>query len=298
MKTRALARLVRALAAFTVATLWPLAGVAYPGGTPSYQTDAAPYCAGCHASRSLEMLDGAGERAQKELTERKHIALILSGQKNYEGLTDPDRQLLADQIRALDEASTVKLVAPVQVQAGSRFEVTVDVTGGAGPAVGVALVDRAHRWYARPASSAGWQVAAPPRIVGSDGQPQDEWLAKRPEAAGRNLSYVNITGIQSDSAAKVWATGRVTFTLQAPARPGAYPLAAVYLYGTEKSTVLGYTTNAVGWKEPRGGIGGGSGRVLFSDVVQIQVIPTAAPAAAAPAGSAGSRVPVAQRVAE
>ena len=278
---------IRSLAVFAFAAFWPLAGIAYPGGTPAYQTDVAPFCAGCHSSRSAEMLEGAGERAQKELTERKHIALILSGQKNYESLTEPDRQTLADQIRALDEASSVKITAPAQVQAGTTFQVTVDVTGGAGPVVGIALVDRAHRWYARPAPSAGWSVAAPPSIVGPDGQPQEGWLGKRPESAGREVSYVNITGVASDSAAQTWATGQVTFTLRAPAAPGAYPLAAAYLYGTEKSTVLGYTTNAVGWKEPRGGVGGGSGRVLFSDVLQIQVLPPVAPVVPpAPQGSA------------
>lgn len=268
----------QALTLIAVASILAPTAAAYPGGTPSYQTDAAPYCAGCHSSRSVDVLEGAGERATKELTERKHIALILSGQKNYESLTEPDRKTLAEQIRALDEASTVTLTAPERVQAGTTFEVTVDVTGGAGPVVGVALVDRAHRWYARPAASVGWSVAAPPRIVGSDGQPQQEWLARRPEAMGRNLSYVNITGIESDSAARKWASGQVTFTLRAPLEPGTYPLAAAYLYGTEKSTVLGYTTNAVGWKEPRGGTGGGSGRVMFSDVLQIQVQPMAAPA--------------------
>jgi hypothetical protein len=273
---------IRTIVACAAAALWPLAAGAYPGGTPSYQTDAAPFCAGCHSSRSVEMLDGAGERAQKELTERKHISLILSGQKNYESLTEPDRKTLVGQIRALDEASTVKIAAPAQVQAGTTFEVRVDVTGGAGPVVGVALVDRAHRWYARPAPSAGWAVAAPPAIVGPDGQPQDAWLGKRPESAGREVSYVNITAWESNSAAAEWATGSVTFTLRAPAAPGTYPLAAAYLYGTEKSTVLGYTTNAVGWKEPRGGVGGGSGRVLFSDVLQIQVLPPVAPVVPAP----------------
>ena len=44
-----------------------------------------------------------------------------------------------------------------------------------------------------------------------------------------------------------------------------------YLYGTEKSTVLGYTTNAVGWKEVRGGMAGGSGRILFTPVRMIEV---------------------------
>ncbi len=268
---------IRSLAVLAVTALWPLAAVAYPGGTPSYQTDVAPFCAGCHSSRNATMLEGAGERAEKELTERKHIALILSGHKNYESLTEPDRQTLADQIRALDEASTVTIAAPPQVQVGTTFQVTVDVTGGAGPAVGIALVDRAHRWYARPASSAGWTIAAPPRIIGSDGQPQDGWLGKRPQSAGRELSYVNITGVVSDAAAQSWATGKVIFTLRAPDRPGAYPLAAAYFYGTEKSTVLGYTTNAVGWKEPRGGVGGGSGRVLFSDVVEIEVLSRLAP---------------------
>jgi hypothetical protein len=256
---------------FAVALALPSSGSAYPGGTPSYQTDVAPFCAGCHSSRNAEMLAGAGERGQKEVAERKHIALILSGQKGYESLTETDRQTLADQIRALDEASTVVVAAPPQVPAGTTFAVEVKVTGGAGPAVGVALVDQAHRWYARPISSRGFRVAAPPQVMGPDGQPQEEWLFKRPEEADRNLSFVNVTGIESDAALDKWASASVVFTLRAPPEPGTYPLAAAFLYGTEKSTVLGYTTNALGWKEVRGGSGGGSGRVLFSDVVQIEV---------------------------
>jgi len=87
----------------------------------------------------------------------------------------------------------------------------------------------------------------------------------------RNLSFVNITGIASDSAAQSWASARVTFTLRAPQQPGSYPLTAAYFYGTEKSTVLGYTENAMGWKEVRGGFGGGSGRLLFTSVHKIAV---------------------------
>ena len=63
----------------------------------------------------------------------------------------------------------------------------------------------------------------------------------------------------------------VVFTLRAPAAPGTYPLAAAYWYGTEKATLLGYTTNALGQKEVRGGVAGGSGRVMFSKLQQIQV---------------------------
>ena len=91
--------------------------VAHPATRPTSR----PSCAGCHSSRSAEVLEGAGERAQKELTERKHISVILTGQKNYESLTEPDRKTLADQIRALDEASTVKITAPAQVQAGATL---------------------------------------------------------------------------------------------------------------------------------------------------------------------------------
>jgi hypothetical protein len=263
-------RRVLAIAAATALAGAPAVS-AYPGGTPSYQTDVAPYCAGCHSSRSVEALAGVGERADVEVAERKHIAVILAGEKGYAGLSEGDRQTLAEQIRALDVASSVSVAAPTNVTTGQTFEVTVSVTGGAGPVVGVALVDAAHRWFARSAAAAGWAVAAPPQIVGPDGQPQLDWLARRPEVMDRNLAFVNITGIASDATAQQWASARVTFTLRAPAAAGSYPLAVAYFYGTEKSSLLGYTTNAVGWKEVRGGLGGGSGRVLFSPVQTIAV---------------------------
>jgi len=264
-------RKLRILLTISGTLIVPAAALAYPGGTPSYQTDVAPYCAGCHSSRSVDYLAGAGPRAEKEVAENKHIAVILSGQRGYAKLSEADRKTLAEQVRALDEASTVAIEAPASVAAGETFEVTVRVTGGAGPVVGVALVDRAHRWYARPAASAGWTIAAPPQIFGTDGSAQSEWLDRRPEAAGRNISFVNVTDIASDSAMKKWASAHVVFTLRAPGVAGSYPLAASYWYGTEKSSLLGYTTNAMGRKEVSGGFGGGSGRLLFSEVLQIQV---------------------------
>lgn len=251
--------------------LLPLAAAAYPGGTPDYQTDVAPFCSSCHSSRTADELAGAGERAEKEVAERKHIAVILSGQKGYADLSEADRQTLAAQIRALDAASTVSLKSPSSVKPGETFQVQVSVTGGAGPVVGVGLVDRAHRWYARPAASAGWTVVAPPEITGSDGKPRMDWLDKRPASLGRNLSFVNVPGIKSDSAKGIWDSAEVVFTLRAPDRPGSYPLAASYWYGTEKSTLLGYTENALGRKEVRGGVTGASGRVMFSKVHQITV---------------------------
>jgi hypothetical protein len=262
---------ILAIGGMLLACALPAAVAAYPGGTPSFQTDAAPYCAGCHSSRDAEALAGAGERADKEVAERKHIAVILAGEHGYASLSESDRQTLAAQIRALDAASSVSLKAPAAVKPGDTFQVQVSVTGGAGPVVGVALVDRAHRWYARPAASAGWAVVAPPEILGADGKPRPEWLEKRPEAAGRNISFVNVPGIESNSATGRWDSAEVLFTLRAPDRPGTYPLAAAFFYGTEKSTLLGYTENAVGVKEVRGGLGGGSGRVMFTGVQAIVV---------------------------
>jgi len=267
------------------------AAAAYPGGTPDYQTDVAPFCASCHSSLSEAALAGApGDRAHKELAASKQIALIRAGQKvvgapGYESLPEADRATLAKQVEALDAASSVKLEAPATVPAGGSFEVTVTLTGGGGPAVGVALVDAAHRWHARPASSAGWQVVAAPAITGPDGAPQTAWLEKRPERAGRNLSFVNVTGVASDPEKGSYAKSQVRFSLRAPSAPGTYPLAAAFFYGTEKASPLGYVVDPkdpLQRKQVRGGFGGGSGRVAFSDVAQIAVQAAASAPAAAP----------------
>lgn len=243
---------------------------AYPGGTPSYQTDAAPYCASCHSSLTEEELAGAGERAQKELAANKHLAVILAGQGAYADLSEADRQKLAEYVRAVDAASTVELESPPKVAPGATFTVTVKTTGGAGPVVGVALVDAPHRWYARPAPAAGWQIAAAPTVI-ADGKPQTEWLDRRPEKLDRNLSFVNVTGIHSDAVTGRWAQAKVVFTLRAPDRAGDYPLVAAYFYGTEKASPLGTKVSPLGFKLPLGGLTGASGRVLFTPVRIISV---------------------------
>ena len=76
MSSRCIAGVAVALAALFVGN-----AQAYPGGTPSFQTDVAPYCASCHASREAAVLEGAGERADKEVAERKHLSLVLAGEK-------------------------------------------------------------------------------------------------------------------------------------------------------------------------------------------------------------------------
>jgi hypothetical protein len=266
----------------------PQLALAYPGGTPDYQTDAAPYCASCHSSVTTSELEGApGDRATKELVANKHIAQILAGAPNtgYAELSETERQGLADQIRAIDAASKVRLQAPAQVSPGQVFEVEVTFTGGDGPVAGIALVDAAHRWYARPASSAGWGIADVPVVrSGVTGAPSDatkgtdalqlSWLDKRPAALGRNLSYVNVGGVKSSADRQSFAEGSVLWKVKAPAQPGTYPIAAAYFYGTELATPLGYKVDPkdpLKRAMPRGGFTGASGRVAFSAVQQITV---------------------------
>ncbi|MBW2275333.1 MAG: hypothetical protein JRG96_18865 [Deltaproteobacteria bacterium] len=244
---------------------------AYPGGTPDFQTDVEPFCAACHSSTDEAALAGAGERARKEVAARKHIAPIQAGEKGYGKLSEADRATLIAHIQAVDANSKITLEFPPQVAAGENFQVTVKLTGGAGPVVGVALVDRPHRWFARSATSAGWTVVDAPTVIGPDGSLQTQWLGRRPERYGRNITYVNVTGVSSDAAAGTWSKSKVIFTLRAPDKPGDYPLVGTYLYGTEKASPLGYEEHPIYGKLVRGTYQGKSGRVKFTPLHVITV---------------------------
>lgn len=244
---------------------------AYPGGTPDFQTNVIPYCAACHSSIDEASLQGAGERAAKEVVERKHLASILAAEKGYGELSEADRQTLVSQIKAVDAHSSIDLEFPPSVAAGETFQVTVRVTGGAGPVVGVALVDLPHRWYARPVTVVGWEVVGAPTIIGPDGQPQTEWINKRPERFGRNITYVNVTGVESDAVKGTWSNSKIIFNLKAPAKAGDYPLVGAYFYGTEKATPLGYETHPIYGKQIRGTYTGKSGRVKFTPTNMVNV---------------------------
>ena len=248
------------------------AALAYPGGTPDMQTDAAPYCASCHASANAEMMTGMpAERAQKELAANKHVALIRAGEGAYQSLSADERELLAEHVRAVDANTSVRVSAQPKVPINRELAVKVEVAGGAGPVVGVALVDTPQRWLARPAPGLGWVVAKDPQILGQDFQEQTEWLAKRPLSLLRNLAYVNVTGLRSDAVKSEWARAQVVWTLRAPSRPGKYPLVAALWYGTEKASPLGVVADPMYGKRLRGGVAGHSGRILFSTPITIEV---------------------------
>lgn len=255
-----------AIACFVAVAGMGGAVAAYPGGTPDFQTNVTPFCAACHSSLDEAALDGvAGDRATKEVAERKHLASIAAGAKNYAALSEADRTRLVELIRAVDAASTVDVEFPPQVAPGETFQVTVRLAGGAGPVVGTGLVDRPHRWYSKSAETAGWTVVGAPTVIGPKGQPQSGWLDRRPERQGRDITFVNVTDWKSDAAAGKWAKGKVIWTLRAPDEAGDYPLVAFYLYGTETAAALSTKSDPMYGDQPLGGYTGKSGRVKFTD---------------------------------
>lgn len=244
--------------------------VAFPGGTPDFQTDVGPYCAGCHSSTSEEDLSGLGDRAKAELAVNKHYGAIRAGTGKYADLSEVDRATLVELLSAVDQNSTIALEFPSSVVPGSTFQVIVKLTGGAGPAVGVGLVDRPHRFFARPASALGWEVVGAPTIVGQKG-PQSEWLDRLPEREGRGITFVNVGGVHSNAETDKWSRAKVIFTLKAPNEAGDYPLVGAYFYGTETGTALSTRVDPELGPQPLGGALGQSGRVKFSRTAVISV---------------------------
>jgi len=247
--------------------------LAYPGGTPSFVTDVAPYCASCHSSTSEDQLAGVpAPRVSAELAANKHIAKIQNAGNGspYNGLSAVERQELIAAIQKIDAATKVTLTAPATAKPGDVIDVVVEVTGGSAPVVGIALVDANQRWQASPATSAGWQVIAKPRVTGPDGVPQTKFTDGRNPTLRPGTTYVNVDGITADPIAGKFSTVKVAWKLRAPAQPGNVPLAAALLYGTELSSPNGAVEHAAG-KGPVGGFTGSSGRVKFSDVQTIAV---------------------------
>lgn len=249
------------------------AAFAYPGGTPSYVTDVAPYCAGCHSSVSADQLEGVQPtRASAEVAANKHLAKIKdpAADSPYAKLTPAERDELIAAIQKIDAATTVKVTAPASVKVGQEIEVTVEVHGGSAPVLGIALVDSNQRFQSAPATSRGWLVLEKPKVTGPDGKPQTKFTDGRNPALPPGITYVNVYEISADPGAGKFSTVKTTWKLRAPAQPGSAPLAAVLFYGTEISSAHGAVETAYG-KQPLGEFTGSSGRIKFSDVIRIAV---------------------------
>lgn len=246
---------------------------AYPGGTPYYVTDVAPFCASCHSSVSADQFSGVPpQRVQAELADGKHLSKIRAATEGspYAKLSDAQRGELIADVQKIDAASSVKVAAPTSLKAGQVFEVTITAVGGGGPVVGIALVDSNQRWQARPASAAGFHVLDTPKVLGSDGQPQTRFTDARDPALSPGVTYVNVYDVVSSPGQGKFPTVSVTYQLRAPAVPGSYGLGAAFLYGTEKGARNGAVETLRG-VQPVGGFTGNGGRVLFSEIVALEV---------------------------
>lgn len=267
-------RMLLVAAAVLAASFTPAPAFGYPGGTPIFVTDVAPFCAACHSSVSEEQLQGIPpQRVQAELAPSKHLAKIQQAGEGspYAELSDLQREQLIAGIRAIDANSNVAVLAPKQLSAGSVFEVTVEAKGGGGPVAGIALVDSDQRYQARPAAAAGWRVLDKPRVTGPDGKEQTDFTDRRNPELPPGISYVNVYGVATDTVAGSYSRVSVTYRLRAPSEPGRYPLAAAFLYGTEKGSPHGAVETIRG-PVPRGGLTANAGRIRFSDVLEIEVV--------------------------
>lgn len=271
---RNLRRLLR-LSGPALILLWALgipSAQGYPNGPLIHVTDLTPACAGCHASMSADQVRNLPpDFAAKQVVDVKHYQAILSGAGSYKDVSPADREKLVEDIKLLDANSTVSFSAPTTAARGQNITVTVTVKGGAGPVVGVALLDSNLRYQARPIASDGWTVVGAPKIVGPDGAEQTKWVDSRVEGLRKNLSYVLVFGVKSDLVAKSFPESKVTWTLRAPQDPGRYTIAAAFMYGTEKASPLGAVPQAAGGFLPRGGGGAASGHLKFAPLATITI---------------------------
>jgi hypothetical protein len=241
-----------------------------PNGPLYSVTDMAPFCATCHSSTSLvQFPDLRPEVAATEIIEEKHLKQIQTSPA-YKELTAAERQSLINAVKWADEQAAVTMKAPAQAKRNSSIEVTVTTRGGAGPVIGLSLVDSVIRYQARPIGSSGFKVLGPPIIIGPNGKAQTNWIERRVRGSDLGLSTAIIAGIRGNAETQHVDVTRTTWTLRAPADPGTYEIAAVFYYGTEKTHPLGIVVRN-GRVEPRGGANGGSGRVMFSDSMKINV---------------------------
>jgi hypothetical protein len=244
---------------------------AYPNGPLRDVTDAATYCAGCHASVGIEQLrDLPAEDARPRTAAVAHIEAIKAGSDNYAKLTPAQRVRLIADVEKVDANAKVSLAVPLRVKPGQRFAATVKTTGGSGPVIGIMLLDIDLRDQAREIQGEGFLIDGVPRAIGPDGKAQDKWVSRRLDGLARNLNFIVVFGVKADLAADKFSAASVTWNLVAPAKPGKYTICAAFLYGTEKASPVG-RVEMQDHAMPLGGFDGSSGRILFSKVATLEV---------------------------
>ncbi len=243
----------------------------YANGPVRNVTDLSSTCAACHSSMQREQLRELPPAvADGHMVENRHYKAIEAGEGGYKDMSPQDRAKLLQDVKAMDAAAHVTLVAPTSARPGQEVTATVTAMGGAGPAVGLFLVDTLSRYQSRTVASDGWTIVGAPKVWGPDGQEQTRWVDSRAEGLKKNLNFVLVFGVKSDLEKKVFPESKVMWTLRAPQTPGTYTLVAAFHYGTEKASPVGAVERA-GTVLPRGGGGGPSGHILFSQPITVTV---------------------------
>ena len=260
-------------ALLAVALLLPVdLALAYPDGPTGAVTDLAPTCAHCHASLQRDSLKGTPEAfVNFFMVENRHYKPIEEGAGEYKAMSPEDRARLLRDVKAMDAAASVTLTAPTSARPGQEITVTVTAKGGAGPVVGMFLVDTPLRFQARSPAGDGWLIVGPPKVVGPDGKEQTRWIDGRAPWLKKNANSAVVYGVKSDLEKKEFPESKATWTLKAPQEPGTYTLTAAFHYGTEKASPVGRVERPGRSPLPRGGFESRSGRILFSQPVTVTV---------------------------
>jgi len=202
-----------------------------------------------------------------ELPENKHHKEVKAGEKAYKLLSGAEREKLLRQVELIDKNASVTIEAPKTVDRGKTIAVTVTAQGGIGPGAGIMLADTDLRFQARPVQGNGWFIVGAPKVIGPDGKEQTFWVDGRFKDLAKNVNFV-VAGGGADPDKKTFPTFKVTWMLQAPQRPGKYSLAAAFLYGTEEPDEHKEKGK---YALPPGGLTGPSGRIMFSEVAEVEV---------------------------
>jgi len=252
----------------TMALLVGLPGLAagFSGGPRNSTSELVPACATCHAMPKVEYApERPAAAATAQLIENNHYKDLEAGSGEYGLISADKRKALLEQVKWVDQNSSVSLKAPASAKPGQTIEVTVETKGGIGPSVGILLGDTPLRYLARSIAFDGWYIVGAPKVIGPDGKEQTWWLDQRANEK-KNVSFLLVQA-KADVEKKVLPTTKVTWNVRAPIDPGTYTITAGFLYGTEEPDEL-----KTGKMElAPGGYQGKSGRVLFSEPVKVTV---------------------------
>jgi hypothetical protein len=240
--------------------------IGFSGGPRLSTSELNASCAICHAMPKVEYAPERGAAAATaQLIENKHYKDLEAGSGEYSLIPADKRKALLEQVKWVDQNSSISLNAPVSTKPGQMVEVTVEAKGGIGPYVGVFLGDVPLRYLARSIAFDGWYFVDAPKVIGPDGKEQTWWLEQRKNQK-KNVSFLLVQA-KADVEKKTLPTTKITWTLRAPVDPGTYTMTAGFLYGTEEPDE--FKTGKL--ELAPGGYQGKSGRVLFSEPVTVTV---------------------------